>query len=61
MSPTIRANLEREAPLFGATNHELKNKTGEIVRQDRTEKSGRGQPGTMICVYQTKGSALQVK
>ena len=45
MSPTIGANLEREAPLFGATNHELKNKTGAIVRQDRTEKQWPGPAG----------------
>ena len=45
MSPTIRANLEREAPLFGATNHELKNKTGAIVRQDKTEKQWPGPAG----------------
>lgn len=31
MSPTMRANLEREAPPFVATNHELKNKAGANV------------------------------
>lgn len=42
MSPTISTNLEREAPLLGATNHELKNKTRAIVRQDRMQKQGPG-------------------
>ena len=45
MSPTIINNLEREAPLLGAANHELKNKTGAIVRQDRMEKQGPGLAG----------------
>lgn len=42
MSPTMRANLETEAPPLVATNNELKNKTGAIVE---TGQNGEGVAG----------------